>query len=813
MQLFKILKRLLALFLLLVVGTLLSVTLYCYYHQDQIIQKFVAQTQHKLKTPVEVRSVKLSLFKTFPRITIALQDVVIKDDTTTWIAAGNIGCAFNLWKLLRGQYVLDRLTIAQGQIAPAVLAGGVMKALEVKTTDPPPSAAPSPLALDLTKLILEDIDIVYSSQDEHYALHAQYLQIGIRYAAAKLQANLQGKAIIQRIQHPTIAWAPRLPLHLQAVLTYDQDRQEVTLKPVKIQKDNVQIALQGSWGLQKEAPGTIRIQGQCITAKALRAHLPERYQSDALDGQFGFDFHMQKLTNQKAPIALNGTFAFQDVSYRTPHFTDPLKLKAAKGTLKIPDLKNLKTAQLEAHNIAGTLAQSQLIGSLTLSNLTQPKLQCTTQGKIDLAMFNPLLAQFPVENVAGQLMLDCQVQANLIPFMRKVAKPKDFSLNGTVRLQNLQAQGKDSAMSWKGLSAHLVFKDHNLTIKKFTGNLGPSRFALSANISQLSHALLKKDPSQLSIWGKLNMDDLDIDALKGKKSSTNPASSLLGIFFCKELDLDCDIKQIRRQHCQAKNMRGKVRLKGKKLTTENVQFVVAKGKVSLESVLTARKKGLQLHATAKVQGADLSQIFYTFSNFQQTFLMDKHLRGQVSANCDLVLQADLQGNVRWDTMDADIHTNLCSGVLLDFPPLQKLRPYLPQEKLREVYFPTLNTHLRIRKGTIHIPPTDIHTNLAEMQFSGTHTLAGKINYDLMVPLKNFGGGIMADFLAGTKAHLKMQGDVNNYQVTCEVQEAKQKLQETLTDVIDEHKEEIKEQLEKHQDGKSLKKLAEDYLGF
>lgn len=805
----KVLKRLLMLLLLLVVGTLLSVTLYCYRYQDKIIQKFVVEAQCRLQTPVEVRSVQLSLFKTFPRITIVLQGVAVKDDAKTWIAADSIDCAFNLWKALQGRYVLDRLKISKGQVDPAVLAGGAMTALKAEPTESPASS----LSFDLTELVLADMDIVYSSKDERCALHAQHLQMGMKYASAKLQVDLHGQAILQRIEHPAIAWTPRMPLRLQAVLTYDQAQQAVGLERVKVQKDNAQIALEGSWGLQKDTPGTVRIRGQHITAKALRAHLPTQYQFDALDGECDFDLRVQKPTSPKASMALNGTFACQEISCRTPHFADPLQLKVAKGVLKVPDLQNLKTAQLKLHDMVGTLAQSQVTGSLAVSNFTRPKLQCSTQGTIDLAMLNPLLGQAPVQDVAGQVLLDCQLQANLMPFMRKVATPKDLCLNGTVQLQNLQAKGKDSALSWKDLAAHFVLQDQNLAIKKFTGNLGASCFALSGTVSQLSHALWKKDPTQVSIQGKFCMDDLDLDALQGKKGNASSSSPLLGIFFCKELDLDFDVQQVRRQCFQAKNMRGKVRLHKKRLTAEHVQFVVADGKVSLDSALVARKQGFQLHTTARVQGADLGRMFYAFNNFNQTFLTDKHLHGQVSADCRLALQTDFQGNVCWDTMDADIKTDVQSGILLDFPPFQRLGLYVPQISFRKVHFPALKTHLEIREGTIRIPPTAIHTNLAQMQFSGTHTLSGNIDYDLMVPLKSLGGGIMANFFAGANAHLKIQGDVNNYQVTCELREAKQKQKETIDEVLDEYKEEVQEALKKYQDGQSLKKLAEDYLDF
>ena len=261
-------------------------------------------------------------------------------------------------------------------------------------------------------------------------------------------------------------------------------------------------------------------------------------------------------------------------------------------------------------------------------------------------------------------------------------------------------------------------------------------------------------------------------------------------------------------------MRGRVRLRGKKLTAEKVQFVTAEGKVSLDSALTAHKKGLHVHTTATLQDADLRKVFYTFKNFRQTFLMDKHLGGLVSAGCRVDMQTDFQGNIDWDMIDADINTDVRSGVLLDFPPLQQLGAYVPQKSLREIHFPVLETNLKIRKGIIHIPPTDIHTNIAPMQFSGTHTLAGKINYNLVVPLKDLGGGgIMAELLSGANARLKIQGKVEDYQVTCELEEVQQKLKDTIQETVDEHKEEIKEGLKKYQDPETLKKLAEDYFGF
>ena len=64
-------------------------------------------------------AIQLTFFQSFPNISLALHDVVVKnciESSADLVTARRIYCAFDMWKLIQGEYLLSHLHVEHGKL-------------------------------------------------------------------------------------------------------------------------------------------------------------------------------------------------------------------------------------------------------------------------------------------------------------------------------------------------------------------------------------------------------------------------------------------------------------------------------------------------------------------------------------------------------------------------------------------------------------------------------------------------------------------------------------------------------------------------
>lgn len=782
-----ILKIVTALLLLLGIGVV-ATGVYCYHYQGQIIQKFLDEANKRSSNPIQVRSIQLTVLKSFPNIALILHDVVVKDRIETaadLVTARKIYFAFDVWKLVQGQYVLAHLFLAHGKLHLGEDLGfqlgwemGAQKSTQRKV----------PWLVQLQKITLKDMEIVYGSKQQHYRINSEQIRATLKWEYPRLEADLQGKATIRSIQLQDVSLAQNLPIALKAALSYDQRQKTWILRPTQLKHGSALLAVQGSGRLGAASTVALTIQGKKISPQILLRCLPKQYYQKIKPydprGDLTFDLSINK--QQRKSMAVQGDFVFSDGALTTSQFSTPIELCQFSGHLNIPNVQDLKTATLSIDKITSTLAGSKLAGSLVLHNFLSPHLQCAAEATLDLASLSMLLVHPAITDASGKLDLNWELEANLQQLMRGTQTRDNLHLSGALQMQAAQFKLGQSQLLCKDLMGKLVFQDNALVMQDCSGSIGLGSFVLAGTVQNLLPCVLSHNQN-LCVAAKLYMDYLDLDALLyGKRIPTSLTSSSPEKFDIAPhwvLNFDCDIQQLHFRRFRGKNVRGKVKIKDQKLIAEKLQLGVSGGKVFLDGVLDASTDDLNIHTVAKLQGVRIADLFYTFENFHQHFLMDNHLGGEVFADIDLTMQADKQWNMRREALHAAIDVRLSHGVLHDFAPIQQLAKYVDKESLASLRFSELKNRILIRDKTIYLPPMEVYSNLTRIQLSGTHTFDGKVAYQFGVPLMSFqkkGGKvapkeIAADALVGMNLFFNLQGDIDNYRVSYDAKASRKSL--------------------------------------
>lgn len=87
--------------------------------------------------------------------------------------------------------------------------------------------------------------------------------------------------------------------------------------------------------------------------------------------------------------------------------------------------------------------------------------------------------------------------------------------------------------------------------------------------------------------------------------------------------------------------------------------------------------------------------------------------------------------------DSEIHidAHVEAGRLENFKMLEYFSDYFKDKNLRKVVFDTLENHLDITNGVMHIPNMTVNTSLGFLEFSGTQDVDFNYEYYMQVPWK------------------------------------------------------------------------------
>jgi hypothetical protein len=179
-----------------------------------------------------------------------------------------------------------------------------------------------------------------------------------------------------------------------------------------------------------------------------------------------------------------------------------------------------------------------------------------------------------------------------------------------------------------------------------------------------------------------------------------------------------------------------------------------------------------------------------FENFGQSFLVQRHLKGELTANIHSDLFFDSHLTPKNDEMEAEVQVLIRNGQLNNFEPLQKLSAFASRRELANLRFAELSNTFYIQGRTIFIPEMEIHSNVSRASLigiQGTHTFDQQMDYKIRIPLnknarrdKDEAYGRVTPVSNGTtNLFLTLKGNEKNYKVGYDKERVKNKIVQDL----------------------------------
>jgi len=479
-------------------------------------------------------------------------------------------------------------------------------------------------------------------------------------------------------------------------------------------------------------------------------------------------------------------FVFQGLVNSKPSYADidlTLSSKDADITSVLSLLPTSLTKGLSKFNCTGDIAfNATLKGRMGDGN--KPVFMADFNARN--ASANPEGGEFykpdTVESLSGEMSAD-------INFNGIANEKSTYKSNGTLSFNNAAIKLKGSPIDFNELNGSLHLRGNDMVLERLQGVVGASDFSFTGSFNNLVGYFLLED-QLIDVDAKLQSSNIDLDQLLSGNTSDND-SFALEITNKHRFALELDIAKLNFRKFNSANIKGSLVVQESKVSSTALSFDACGGDIQLSGTIDgSSSETIGVSCVSQIRSVDITSLFQQMGNFGQEILIDKNLKGRLSANVDFQSKWDKSLNLDERSVVAKSDISIDNGELIRFKPMLALSKYLKGSDLETIRFSNLTNTIEIRDRKIIIPVMDIRSSALDLTASGTHTFDNMVDYKLGLYLSQIlgrkvkqmnteFGTIEDDGLGRPRIYLSMKGPASDPKFTWDRKGTEQKISDEI----------------------------------
>lgn len=809
----KIFIRIIIIVFALIFLLISAALIIAYLYKDDVKTVVINELNKRLTTEVNVKDVEFSLLSKFPSASINLIDIVAKSpdsfnkkdftkiNTDTLFSADNLFLEFNVPDIIDENYTLKSIDAKNGRLNIFIDRKGNdnLKFWKEDTT-----SSGSNFEIKLNKLIFNKIYLCFYNLSQDLILRTRTNKLVFKgdFASDDYSLATYGYFRIYEFHYDDVDYFNSnnvaLNLDLQAYNNY-----------YKITRGNIQVEdldFQISGDVKNAETNTVNlsVKGKNLNIKSFLSILPEKYKKDIKDyrssGKFYFDMEINgEVDNIKSPH-ISADFGINNGIIQRKGTNIVLENVNLDGKFSNGAKNNSITTSLVLDSFNLNIGGGDYSGKFRMENLKQPKIELIGKGEIDLELFQEFFQIDTIENLSGFLSTDFKFSCVINnPSKLSVEDFRKAKSEGKIELKQTSLKIKDSPYEISNANGNFTFKNSDLKIDSLFMTINENDFILHGYFNNIVSYLLV-DNQKLSITGEICSKSVNLNKLISYDSEQGDDISYKfpeNIYINTTINIDNFIFN----KFNAQSVRGKFKFIDNSLSGSPLMFNTMDGLI--KSTFTIKQNADNSFTTkvyATLTSIDIKKLFYSFNNFDQDFIQDKHLNGNINADVTYSSDWDNKFNVDTKSIIADCDITVKNGQLVDFEPMERLSNFIELEELMNIKFDRLENSIMIKNEKVIIPKMEIKSSAFEIELSGEHYFDYRIDYKVKVLLSdilakkakknkkenNEFGQIEDDGLGRTSIYLSIKGTVDDYKISYDTKNVithiKEELQEEKTNL-------------------------------
>lgn len=343
---------------------------------------------------------------------------------------------------------------------------------------------------------------------------------------------------------------------------------------------------------------------------------------------------------------------------------------------------------------------------------------------------------------------------NYVPEEYRHEELKDFRFHGNglihfkdtfhsidLQLDHFNAKVKLHPLTFERFNGRIHYETDHLVVEDFSGEMGHSDFKTTLHYYLGDDEAVKKRDNHFSFSSRyLDVDEL-INYNPSPLAEEEPVDhdSVFNIYELPFTDMtyQVDIDKLNYHQYTVTELHTRMHTTPQHyLYIDTLTVELAGGRVATKGYFNGSNPDLiYFSPDMYVDKVDLDQLLLKFDNFGQDQLVSENLHGEFTGRITGKIHMHTDMVPKIDDSEIHIDAHVEAGRLENFKMLEYFSDYFKDKNLRKVVFDTLENHLDITNGVMHIPNMTVNTSLGFLEFSGTQDVDFNYEYYMQVPWK------------------------------------------------------------------------------
>ena len=763
-QLLRISFKVFKIVLIVVVCLYGAAYFYIRANKAKIIRELTEQAGKKLNGKLTIGDADISLFRTFPKISVVIKDISLTDTMFAqhghpFFSAKEVFVNLNIFKLISKKSALTGLRVDNGSMYLYTDTSGYSN-IYLLHSKKDPAGGPKKTTGDINikNIDLNNVSIILDDRKKeklhNFDVHS--LQISLDDSDSTLVMDNRADILVNSLAFNL----PRGTFLKGATFTgdfrmkYGKSSQWLSFDSIDIKIGGIPFNMSGKFDLGEKNPEfTLKVHARQVIYNDVKKLFAKRIDSSlsivTVDKPLDADAVMYGPLHGGDPYILanwtvkNTRLTSPFMDFDNASFTGYYKNEVVAGQPRKDPNSIISISQFTAswHTLPVFSDKIEIL------NLAIPQLSCDLRSAFPLTSLNEVIKTNNLQLTSGNGTV-------VLDYMGPIQKNNNTNsfLNGNVSFKNGSMLFVSQNIEMKNVNGSIDFRNSDLAINNIQCNVLGNKLLMNGTAKNLL-TLINTDPNRVKIDYNIYSPAFNLGAftylLKKSKKSTAAKRQNSKDFGSMAVKIDDLLDQssvnvsLRADRLLYKNFEGSnatadISLLQDRYVINNAGMSLAGGKMNLNAVLLNNNEAFHTAAlNATMTNVDVKKVFAAFDNFGQNAILSQNLEGNLTAKINTSLSIGDAGAVLPNSVTGIVDFSLKNGALNNYEPMKKLQHFVFKNRdFENIRFAELKDKLEITKSDIKINRMEIESSVLSFFVEGIYSRKGNTDLSIQVPFNN-----------------------------------------------------------------------------
>ncbi|MGB0165717.1 MAG: AsmA-like C-terminal region-containing protein [Luteibaculum sp.] len=744
--------------------------------KDKLVTLVTNEANKNLNAVLTVKDFKVSIFKDFPNISVALMGYDISGvgqfENVSLVNGEELAISLNLFSLLSGDgYEVEGIYLEKPNVYVYVDKEGnanydIAKPSEEVEEESPSTEEEGDIQIKLKAWEINEGNLTYDDHSlEVYTALKSFNHSGSGdFSLTQFVMSTQTDAKEFDLGYAGMNYLSQTKLNLSADLDIDLDRMFFGFKQNKLVLNDLELGFNGN----VEMPGDdikmdLALNSSQSSFKNLISLIPavflEGYESVQADGEFALDASAKGIYNDNTYPGFDLNLMVKNASVKYPDLPAAITQIALKSRVSSAGGNDLDNVIIDISNFHADIANNPMDLSLYVTTpLSDPNIDAKLYAKLNL---ENLAKAVPMQGYNYRGKVDANVVMKGKMSSLEMEQYDQFNASGNLSLRGLALEGDSVPMPVKVDSTYLEFNPQYLALTYLQASVEGAALSASGKLSNYMGYIFKDQ----DLTGNLDLysDYINLNAFMTEEegpvttepeAETEEEMGYVPVPGNIDFTLNAKVKEMLYEDMVMQDFGGILEVKNKTISFKNVGLKALGGEMVLNGTYATPADEPEVAMDFVVNNLDINTTANTFNTVAKLAPIAKACKGAFNAKFGIRGRLDAGMNPKWESFNGEGLVSTLNVVFEDFEPINRLANKLKMDGMKKQSVQDTKVNFELKEGKVFIKPVETKLGDIPAKIAGYTAIDQSIDYtfNLKVPREKLGAQA-SDAIAGLSEKL------------------------------------------------------------